>query len=578
MRYGDTEEQRSASQLIFEEIITAAAVACGFQKENVIRADISSVNRGSLNKNIFHELATADLVIADLSGNSRSVYYELGVRHALRANRTLTIMLDGEDAAFAIKNDQNIFRYRNPTSLEEFRSEKKKLADRITQKLQAKKGENDSPVFEFNPLLLEYIDREPSDDVHKIAELRLEIERLTAENAELKEKCGARNSSASRRLLDFDEAEKEQETYGDVICEKLRRSVYAGDVSGFKELIRQIQNNQMIDEDDFIVVANLCDELDLRSYNRMVLEYANEMYPSHNEIFINLMSAYCNSPSKDKRERARDELESSLYIDRDGNGDNPICTEKTKTSTIDIQRALLVLFEVYISMGAYPDLLSLCESIVPGELGVDKTRVDLNRAIANKNLGHNAVALEAMLEAFKSAPGVGTLLAIGDLLYKTGDHKRGFLVYELLTTMRHDEAYSFIRLATRIFQYDFLRDQDNELIDTRLDDRLSKRFSIPLLFKALEKSSTEDDIYTVVSRLRRMRDNTALDYLLSANNYDLLFEEFRTEHPSYGYSEVDYLDKEIENYSGNESRYLDEKIVQILNINLYSSEGDGGSD
>jgi tetratricopeptide (TPR) repeat protein len=65
---------------IYENLIKVALIEAGFEP---FRADEESVS-GDILTDMFQELLLADLVIADLSIDNANVFYELGVRHALR--------------------------------------------------------------------------------------------------------------------------------------------------------------------------------------------------------------------------------------------------------------------------------------------------------------------------------------------------------------------------------------------------------------------------------------------------------------------------------------------------------------
>ena len=65
---------------IYQQLIKPALEQAGFES---FRADEETVS-GDILSDMFHELLLADLVLADLSIDNANVYYELGVRHALR--------------------------------------------------------------------------------------------------------------------------------------------------------------------------------------------------------------------------------------------------------------------------------------------------------------------------------------------------------------------------------------------------------------------------------------------------------------------------------------------------------------
>lgn len=65
--------------LVFKELFEPALLQAGYE---VVRAD-SEVAAGDIRTDMFFELVTADLVVADISILNANVFYELGVRHGV---------------------------------------------------------------------------------------------------------------------------------------------------------------------------------------------------------------------------------------------------------------------------------------------------------------------------------------------------------------------------------------------------------------------------------------------------------------------------------------------------------------
>jgi hypothetical protein len=76
---------------VFAEYIAPAVEAAGM---TVFRAD-EEIRAGDIRNDMFQELLMADLVVADLTIDNPNVWYELGVRHALRA-RGVILVTGGE--------------------------------------------------------------------------------------------------------------------------------------------------------------------------------------------------------------------------------------------------------------------------------------------------------------------------------------------------------------------------------------------------------------------------------------------------------------------------------------------------
>src|SRR5436190_5196770 len=55
---------------------------------------------GNIRTDMFQRLLTADLVLADLSIHNANVFYELGVRHAVRDKRTVLLRCTADDLPF----------------------------------------------------------------------------------------------------------------------------------------------------------------------------------------------------------------------------------------------------------------------------------------------------------------------------------------------------------------------------------------------------------------------------------------------------------------------------------------------
>ncbi|NCR14125.1 MAG: hypothetical protein GPJ24_15180 [Microcystis aeruginosa SX13-11] len=72
---------------IYQDLIKPALIEAGFEP---FRADEESIS-GDILTDMFQELLLADLVIADLSIDNANVFYELGVRHALRKRGVIHI-------------------------------------------------------------------------------------------------------------------------------------------------------------------------------------------------------------------------------------------------------------------------------------------------------------------------------------------------------------------------------------------------------------------------------------------------------------------------------------------------------
>src|SRR5690349_23800137 len=79
------------------------------------RAD-KDTRPGDIITQVIESLSDADIVIADLTGRNPNVFYELGVRHALR-NGTILLAQDINDVPFDLRGQRTIHYRYDPESL-----------------------------------------------------------------------------------------------------------------------------------------------------------------------------------------------------------------------------------------------------------------------------------------------------------------------------------------------------------------------------------------------------------------------------------------------------------------------------
>jgi hypothetical protein len=104
------------------------------------------LEQGNIRTDMFEELLIADLVVADISIHNANVFYELGIRHALRDKRTFLIKSKGDEVPFDLKTDRYLaYDATNPA----------KCVETLTQALKAtwNSPKRDSPVFQLMPAL-----------------------------------------------------------------------------------------------------------------------------------------------------------------------------------------------------------------------------------------------------------------------------------------------------------------------------------------------------------------------------------------------------------------------------------------
>jgi tetratricopeptide (TPR) repeat protein len=136
---------------IYAELIRPALESAGF---TVFRAD-EEMRAGDIRSDMFQELLLADLVVADLSIDNPNVWYELGVRHALRPKGVIQIQSQRDYMPFDVYVDRSV-RYHlkdgrlDPDKLED---DRKSLAAFARETMNAWHERRVSPVYNLLPFL-----------------------------------------------------------------------------------------------------------------------------------------------------------------------------------------------------------------------------------------------------------------------------------------------------------------------------------------------------------------------------------------------------------------------------------------
>jgi tetratricopeptide (TPR) repeat protein len=138
---------------VYGQLLKPALEAAGLE---VFRAD-EEQSAGDIRTDMFQELLIADLVVADLTLDNPNVWYELGVRHALRARGVVLVQGPREKQPFDIYTDRKLnYGLQNgrpdPATLAQ---DQERLTAMARATLESWHGRKISPVFGLLPNLEE---------------------------------------------------------------------------------------------------------------------------------------------------------------------------------------------------------------------------------------------------------------------------------------------------------------------------------------------------------------------------------------------------------------------------------------
>jgi tetratricopeptide (TPR) repeat protein len=136
---------------VHRELLAPALVAAGCEP---LRAD-QELAAGDIRTDMFQELLVADLVLADLTLDNPNVWYELGVRHALRDRGVVLVQGPRPTNPFDTYTDRKL-RYHlragrpDPAHLE---ADRAAIADMVRETLHTPTRRKVSPVYKLLPHL-----------------------------------------------------------------------------------------------------------------------------------------------------------------------------------------------------------------------------------------------------------------------------------------------------------------------------------------------------------------------------------------------------------------------------------------
>lgn len=143
----DAKSQRIDFESVHQALIKPALEACELAGDTTVEI----VGAGSIHQDMFQLILKADVVICDITVNNPNVFYELGVRHALRKKHT--VLIKGKESADATPFDISGARYTG-YSVANPAASVPELIDVIRATL-ARDRVTDSPVFLMMPALPE---------------------------------------------------------------------------------------------------------------------------------------------------------------------------------------------------------------------------------------------------------------------------------------------------------------------------------------------------------------------------------------------------------------------------------------
>lgn len=433
---------------------TVIGPALGSEYE-VTRAD-DVAKTGAITRDVIERLATADLVVADLTDLNPNVFYELGIRHALRAQGTIMIV---DTTRTSIPFDLAPYRVIDYTpDLRGFQ----KLRDMLVKFSAAIAGDipdtaKDNPVHDFLPSL-------PTDIYAHAAgttegALREEIARL---KATLRRYADAHGPGLDALTTEGDAVDVitmalAQAQRGELPGDLMRKArAYARDKDAvhFLEVLRQLLDAPRgeVSVQDIIGLAGDAASLGLNSVANALQERALQLRPNDAKLRRMQLSGLAHSEDPHQRERARRGLLDELGITIGADGEVRLPDHFDRENLI----TLALMLDAYHRDGLENDALAITTALLARF--PENTVVLRNHARALASVGRRGEAFDYFRAAI-GAPDADDTSAVwyGNELSREGDYIGAAQAYLRACQLDPDDASNFANVADALA--DALREQ-----------------------------------------------------------------------------------------------------------------------
>ncbi|MBX7210377.1 MAG: hypothetical protein K1X78_18845 [Verrucomicrobiaceae bacterium] len=345
---------------VFENLIKPTVEKHGY---DVKRAD-DLKGGGSISKDIILPLAQADLVVADLTGLNPNVFYELGVRHALRGKGT--IMLLDESRGDPIPFDITTYRVlRFCADIKGMGALTREMDQYIKEMEGGHIDTRDNMVHDWLPSLpMNVLDSSLGSEEGK---LRSELQTCRRRLKDYEDRYGTTNEESTIDPLSVIlEAQKEAKegNLPSTLVDEAEKAAQGGNSSLFLEKIAAILQLRVARPTmrQLMRLFQSAEMLDLPPVTEALLDHALKLFPENRELVMLRLQTLAHADNPKQRAKARSEFLRFLGIEVDGAS----ITFQRPLSKTDLA-TLGVMFDAYHQDGMHDEALRLIEPLRPRE-------------------------------------------------------------------------------------------------------------------------------------------------------------------------------------------------------------------
>lgn len=385
---------------MFDSVIAPTARSFGYETK---RAD-DFQHAGAITKDIIVPLATWDLVVADLTDLNPNVFYELGVRHALRGLGTIMIMDEEQTAIPFDIHAYRVIKFRSDVpGIADLRDELSKYINQIEQRSVV---ERDNLVHDWLPALpediLDFVSQGVSGSHTQILErTREQLRAYVDRYGPLKETPGAIDARITIRAALEDARAENLPT---LIVSRAEKLAAKGDVVGFLEQVDALLNLKSLRPDRRMMtrLRYAAASLDLSTVKEAVMDHAVYMFPGDRDLERERLETLCHSDDVSRQQEAVVGLKLILGI---SDGEPPTLARPLTRSDFS---TLGLMLDAYHRQRLHEDALKITTVLVEANPG--KAIVLRNHARALVYTGQLDRALDVYQQAAKSGDADDTTL------------------------------------------------------------------------------------------------------------------------------------------------------------------------
>ncbi|MGL5826991.1 MAG: hypothetical protein ACRCYU_19585 [Nocardioides sp.] len=432
---------------IYDEYIKPRLEAHGYL---VARAD-DIQKSGAISKDIVLRLASADLVVADLTDLNANVFYELGIRHALRSRGTIMIL--DEDRTPEIPFDLAAYRVHKygTSSIAAIGPLSRGLEAslQVVHESDETKKIPENPVHDWLPTLPSNVVQSTGESTEgslrkQLAAARSQLHKYEERFGNLSPETPEGYSHKIRVLLD---KAKEGRLPVDLLSTALQ-AAQSNDRVGFLEAVFELSEDStsLLDVTDYIRLLSGGDVLGLTQLRHVVMEMARDRHPNDMRLLHLQLQQLAHSHLLAERTLARERLAELQGLAKDSED------RWSLGPNYSYQPPLLgVMLDAFHADNLDNEALSICETIIEKNPSDDTIIRSYARAL--EKVG--SVSVEVVLEWQRKAvlvPGSNDVSArwLGNSLHNNRRNRDAVEAFALACLRDPADASNWCQLADEV--------------------------------------------------------------------------------------------------------------------------------